>query len=339
MFAPLSQTQAAPASRFCQQLEAQLASAGKGGSRDVRRYESAIRKQQSELDAVRARASGCTGPFAGLRSQCASIRQTISRMQSNLQSLKATRDRMSGGGNVAAERQRIREAMRASGCGTDRRPAVREVRREPSRHTNRNMEPAPARNPAISRPTGTPARTGHFRTMCVRACDGYYFPISSSTSASSFEQDAAACEALCPDTQVELYYHRFPGQESDQMVSAKTGQPYADAPSAFLYRQQNYQRPASCGCGVPQPSRNFTVIAGESPAEKPAATITAPSLPVSDPAADPEAQANMEGGLDKAALLALLAPKYIEAKAEQTPDDATRERTVRVVGPAFLPDL
>lgn len=81
-----------------------------------------------------------------------------------------------------------------------------------------------------------------FRTVCVRLCDGYYWPISFATTRSSFERDAAKCEASCGGA--KLYVYRNPGEEADDMVDLR-GQPYKRLTTAFLYRTQ-YD--AQCKC-------------------------------------------------------------------------------------------
>lgn len=96
-------------------------------------------------------------------------------------------------------------------------------------------------------PTG-PATPNTVRTLCVRACDGYYFPISFSTSKKYLEADEATCQRLCPAGDAALYYHsRRAGPET--MVSID-GAPYTDLPNAFRYRKELDR---SCTCGTPLP--------------------------------------------------------------------------------------
>ena len=86
------------------------------------------------------------------------------------------------------------------------------------------------------------------RTLCVRTCDGYYFPISFSTTRKYFEADEAACQRMCPAGDASLYYHsRREGPE--QMVSI-AGAPYTDLENAFRYRTVLDR---SCTCGTPLP--------------------------------------------------------------------------------------
>jgi hypothetical protein len=82
-----------------------------------------------------------------------------------------------------------------------------------------------------------------YRTMCVRSCDGYYFPISFATVSSRFRDDDAKCRSLCA-APAELYYYRNPGEEVEQMVSIE-GRPYKESKNAFKHRQ-SYVKGCSC---------------------------------------------------------------------------------------------
>ena len=84
---------------------------------------------------------------------------------------------------------------------------------------------------------------GKYRTLCVRLCDGYYFPISFSATRSRFDRDAQVCERSCPG-QARLFVHPNPGGEAEDMVDLR-GQPYRELKTAFLYRTQHMP---SCRC-------------------------------------------------------------------------------------------
>lgn len=81
-----------------------------------------------------------------------------------------------------------------------------------------------------------------YRTLCVRQCDGFYFPISTATTENQFADDDAKCRSQCA-APAELFYHRT-DQDVDQMVSLK-GVPYAQTPNAFRNRKV-YIRGCSC---------------------------------------------------------------------------------------------
>lgn len=91
------------------------------------------------------------------------------------------------------------------------------------------------------------APTGGYRTVCVRMCDGYFFPISFSTTRERFAADEAACQSRCSGD-ARLFVYRNPGEEPESMVDL-SGRPYGKMKTAFLYRTA-YD--ASCKC-TPHP--------------------------------------------------------------------------------------
>ncbi|WP_061908020.1 DUF2865 domain-containing protein [Devosia sp. Leaf420] len=82
------------------------------------------------------------------------------------------------------------------------------------------------------------------RTVCVRLSDGYFWPISYSTLTEYVGNDAQQCQAMCPNTQVDLYYYDNPGQEPEQMRNM-SGSAYTSLPTAFAYRT-NFDIKATC---------------------------------------------------------------------------------------------
>jgi hypothetical protein len=91
-----------------------------------------------------------------------------------------------------------------------------------------------------------------YRTLCVRLCDGYYFPVSFSTLPNHFQRDAEMCQSQCA-APAELYYHQNPGGSVEQMVSAANQQPYTSLKSAFRYRKEYVQ---GCSCKQAEYSPN-----------------------------------------------------------------------------------
>jgi len=88
------------------------------------------------------------------------------------------------------------------------------------------------------------AFNGTYRTMCVRQCDGYYFPISFSTTEAMFDRDADVCSRLCPSGDSELFVHENPGSTPESMTSLD-GRAYTDLPNAFQYRRA-FNKKCSC---------------------------------------------------------------------------------------------
>ena len=73
-----------------------------------------------------------------------------------------------------------------------------------------------------------------YRTMCVRLCDGYFWPVSFTATKREFARDSEVCERSCGSPAV-LHVYRNPGQEPEDMIGL-TGQPYVKLGTAFRYR-------------------------------------------------------------------------------------------------------
>jgi hypothetical protein len=83
---------------------------------------------------------------------------------------------------------------------------------------------------------GWPQDTARYRTLCVRTCDGFYFPIGDNVGRERLHQDARTCEARCYG-EAALYYYPLNGGSPETMVDMR-GQPYAQTPTAFVYRKK-----------------------------------------------------------------------------------------------------
>lgn len=360
----ISVTEPQAASRLCRQLEAELAAAsnGGGGSAILRRYDDAIDRQREQLAKVRGRASDANCGFSLFSrnvNQCAALNSTIDRMNANLDALQAKRARLAGGGS-RRDRSRILAALDANDCRDDavapQRAPVQEANRDSGNgnlfeqlfgggsHQSDTVDtldqpddPGEERNirRVLNQPgvPDFPSVGGEFHTMCVRTCDGYFFPMSNAASLSDFERDQKNCESACPGTEMQVFYSRGMDEDSANMTSSVTGRPYSELPRAYLYKQTNIPRPPTCGCNAAQ---NFEIIGGNPPDPSQANTETTSFVPVPvakpDPGADPETLANMQGGLDREVI------KRLSAKPVTSSVLPPDQRKVRVVGPAFLPD-
>jgi hypothetical protein len=85
--------------------------------------------------------------------------------------------------------------------------------------------------------------SGTYRTLCVRLCDGFHFPVSDSTRRERLSGDAKQCEQRCP-ARSRLFVHRNPGEGVDDMVDLQ-GHPYRNLPTALLYQTKFV---ADCTC-------------------------------------------------------------------------------------------
>jgi len=253
--------QGAPLNPICPRLEAQLATIDRGGSTDpakdeqIRKYQDAATKQQGELDRVtmQAKRMGCDSSgffslFNGQSAQCGPVNNQIQQMRANLDQITNSLERLRGGGFGGAERDNQRRSVLAAlgqnNCGPQYANAARGAGGFLDNLFNNNNNGAPG-VPPQGVDNGAPS--GTYRTVCVRTCDGAYFPISFATTPARFQDDERSCKALCPAAEAVLFSHRNPGEDMNQAVNI-SGQPYTSLPNAFRYR--NEFNP-SCACKAP----------------------------------------------------------------------------------------
>jgi Protein of unknown function (DUF2865) len=239
----------------CVRLESQLAMVDRGGQVDpqraeqIKRYEETAQRQQAELDRLSAqgRRMGCEGRgffslFGGQPQQCGPINNQIQQMRANLDRVLADLERLRGN---TADREGERRTILASLAQNDCGPQYRQFA---SRGGGGGfLEQLFGGGTVITpgQPSGPVGDT--YRTVCVRMCDGYYFPISYSTTPASFPQDEQVCQRMCPAAEVSLYSHRNPGEDISQALST-AGRSYSELPNAFAFRKAFNP---SCSCRPP----------------------------------------------------------------------------------------
>lgn len=78
-------------------------------------------------------------------------------------------------------------------------------------------------------------RSGSYRTVCVRLCDGYYWPLSHAAKRRDLSRDASVCTASCSG-EAHLFYQASSSSDPDLLVD-QAGRRYRDLPNAFRYRK------------------------------------------------------------------------------------------------------
>jgi hypothetical protein len=68
--------------------------------------------------------------------------------------------------------------------------------------------------------------------VCVRLCDGYFFPLTGASYDTASQ--SAACNSLCPDAPSEVYYRN--GSDRIEDAISEKGQPYTALPVSLRYR-------------------------------------------------------------------------------------------------------
>lgn len=82
------------------------------------------------------------------------------------------------------------------------------------------------------------------RGVCVRLCDGYFFPTGALSGEGDLNAQEAACSGLCPDAPAQLFIQPAGSDKIEDAVSA-TGAPYTALPVAFSHRLST-DRTCSC---------------------------------------------------------------------------------------------
>jgi hypothetical protein len=334
----------------CVRLEAQLATINAGSTDptradQVKRAEDAVAKQQADLDRTLAQAhkQGCEGQgflslFSSLVPQCGPINSQIQQMRGNLDRATTDLEQLkSGTGGQDGQRRALIGQLAQNNCGAQYTAAANQA--GPMGFFDRLFGGGGggggggAGGGTILNPGGDGAPAGTYRTVCVRTCDGYYFPISYSTVPSRFADDERSCQRLCPAAEVALFSYRNPGEDMEQAVSV-SGQPYTALPNAFHYRKEFT---AACSCRKPGQSWADALKDADD-----SSTLQGGDIVVTDQTAKTLSQAPQPkpakgapaAAVQPAAATTTPAPTPASAQPANTTDPG--KRTVRTVGPPFV---
>ena len=340
---PPPQQQGAPVNPMCPRLEAQLATIDRGGGdpakdEQIRRYQDAAAKQQGELDRVTSQAkrmgcdsSGFFSLFSGQSAQCGPVNTQIQQMRANLEQITTSLERLRTGGLGGADRENQRRsvltALAQNNCG----PQYANAARGPgnfleSLFGNNNN------NPVTPPGADLGAQSGTYRTVCVRSCDGAYFPISFATVPGRFPDDEKTCKALCPAAEATLFSYRNPGEDMNQAVSI-SGQPYSSSPNAFRYRQE-FNPSCACKAAGQTWSDALKSIDDKAEAEQQGDII------VTEESAKKMARPLTKGAATKkgaAATTATAPAPETSSPAVDSTAAAPDNKPIRSVGPTFIP--
>ncbi|MFO1103693.1 MAG: DUF2865 domain-containing protein [Methylocystis sp.] len=229
-------------------MRAQIARAG--ASSQAGRFQAAAAKQRGDYArvAARARALGCDrGQFLFFGEppppQCGPINAQLNQLSGAI----ASYDR------AAADDGGQRQALAARYEAECRNPPSVQARlTRPRNFFEELFGGGPSDSPAIAEPgydeelesDGRPR--GGPMAICVRDCDGGFFPISYSARSSNLDDLAAMCRALCPNAEVKLYTaSQYKGLSSALSID---GESYSEHPNAHKF--EKVYDPA-CGCKPP----------------------------------------------------------------------------------------
>ena len=264
---PQAQRPGGSGNPVCVQLEQRLVAEGQRGSQgrsmlprideEMRQLDRAVAQAQGQLDR-----GDCYEYFLFSKTlrripQCLQAANQLDTSKRRLSELSIQRQQLQGTSERSYQDDIIRELAR-NGCGSQYVQEARKRDADSSIFGGSGPEDDGTRsgNNFGSLPFAT------YRTVCVRLCDGFFFPVSFSTLPNHFGRDAEQCQSRCA-APVELYYHQNPGADIRQAVSAKSQTPYTNLKSAFKYTKEYVH---GCSCKEAE----YVPAAGEKRAESPA---------------------------------------------------------------------
>lgn len=268
---------------ICLQLEQRLALEASKGSQNrdaLPRIEQEIRGLERQMQpAQRQLESGCWETFFFSRQlvqsrRCIDANATVEQTRRRISELETQRQQLISSSGRSYQDDIIRELAR-NNCGAN-------YNQEAARRGGGgglfggwlDEDGGSGGGLGIS---GTPI--GTYRTVCVRLCDGYYFPVSFSTLPAHFERDEELCKSRCA-APAELYYYQNPGGTPDQMVAFRTRERIQALKSAFRFKKEYVQ---GCSCKTAEylpsavtPDRRADAQPGTATAAPVASTTTPP---------------------------------------------------------------
>jgi hypothetical protein len=324
--------QAPSSNPACQRLEGQLTALDRGNddpqrADQIKSANDAVQRQQFQVDQLvaQARRMGCSNTgffsiFTQAPQQCGALNKRIEEQRDALDRMQNQLERTQGGtAERAGQRQSLLIALADNNCGPQYRAAARAG--EQGGFFDRLFGGGSVFSPQPNGPMG-----GTYRTVCVRTCDGYYFPISFETSPDRFREDEQTCQRMCPAAEVQLYTYHNPGEEMTQAV-ALNGRLYTELPSAFQYRKA-----LSPACSCRRPGESWAdalrVNGGDN-------TLAPGDVVVTDQNANRISQQG--AGVTAKPAAAKTTPPGADAMVDAPGEPDPAKRTVRPVGPTFLP--
>lgn len=177
--------------------------------------------------------------------ECVQLDSDLEGLRRQISNLRQQREGLTNSAARRGRREDLVAELARAGCGENYRQEYETRRRSTSIFSFWQDEDTSFDRGYANTPPGGQSNLpfASYRTMCVRLCDGYYFPISFSTVGSRFTEDETKCKDQCA-APAELFIYRNPGEEVEQMVSVR-GEPYSSMKNAFRHRKQ-YIKGCSC---------------------------------------------------------------------------------------------
>ena len=242
--------QLAAAQSYCDRLQADLNAPG--GDSETQGYVQALNSARSELGQANAQArqAGCEPTrflfFSTTPAQCRGFETRIDSLKERVRVLE---QRVSQSGQ---RRNQLLAAYRANCQGNNPIPPGN-VGTTQARSRN-ILDMLFGATPDTTSPEGTfpqdvtqgavlaePGDSGPRRLICVRKCDGFFFPLAGASGSAT--SDGELCRAQCPNAEVEVFVS--PAYGDLKYGVSLSGTPYTSLPNAFKYRT-SYDPTCSC---------------------------------------------------------------------------------------------
>ena len=330
------ETGALAQSATCRSMQNELSALMQRGGTRAATYAAAAQRQVDEIQRISAymRQIGCGAPrlfiFGPAQpAQCAELAARLSRMQANFASLQGHAEELGMGPGGAARRDQLKQAIRDY-CGNDRRQALPPWE-QPIDQPPIESDPGMADMPPDT-PLGDDQGTGSGKPICVRLCDGYFFPLAS-VGRRGPDGTQEMCQAQCPGSETEAFTL---GPEGDiAQAVGQGGKAYMELDNALRYQKATVP---GCSCRKSDQSWGEALKGAEDMLGGPDTPISAEEAArLSRPAAptDPKKPRGAAGPKGQPAPLAsggtALAPTSPDAsKPGPAPDP---QRKVRIIVP------
>jgi hypothetical protein len=257
-------------SSICLQLEQRLVQETKRGSEsrtlvpmvdnELRQVEAAYRQGERQLERMNCYDYFLFSKTLKRTRRCVELANEVENDRRRLADLEVQRQELAASSGHSYQDEIVRELAR-NNCGT--------TYEQQARRSGQGMNPFSSFWEDEESSGGSYGNFGNlpfatYRTVCVRLCDGYYFPISFSTLPNHFQRDADLCQSKCA-APAELFYYQNPGGSVEQMVAARTNEQYTALKTAFRYRKE-YVPGCSCKAAEYVPETGAAQQQGAAPA-------------------------------------------------------------------------
>ncbi|SFK46140.1 DUF2865 domain-containing protein [Methylocapsa palsarum] len=240
----------------CAGLQSQIAALDRGAQPN--RYAAEIQRRRPEFDraVAYARSLGCDRPQipffeTPVSPRCPGLNAQIQQMQSDLgrfQAAAQSEHSAARAGLIARFNAYCRAPVQAA---PRPRNFFEQLFGGGFNQTPQSQLPVPGPDSGLEADQQDEGRPrGGSQAVCVRTCDGGFFPLTISARSADEDQLKELCQALCPNTPVSVYT-KSPNAAIETAASLGEGAAYSDLPNALKFRTSF---DAACTCKPPDQS-------------------------------------------------------------------------------------